>query len=119
MRSDGLSINNTNLSYGGAVCEMRSTKIKEVEPHATTFRVRGEQSMKFSDIDDGPFWLTEDERIPTKPDRPTGVTQRREKLKAELLVKLRKAGVDTTKRRFKKSELLILCKQYNIPIFKN
>ena len=61
--------------------------------------------------------MNQEVRLATKNDRPTGVTERREKLKNELLVELRKSGVDTTKRRFLKTELITLCAQHSIPIF--
>ena len=64
--------------------------------------------MTFTDVNDGPFWLTEEERMNIKPDCPTGIRKMREKLMPELLVQLRKVGVDTTQRRFPKSELLYL-----------
>ena len=53
-------------------------------------------------------------RLETKNDVSTSDILTKEKSKAQLLIDLRRAGVDTTKRRFLKPELLELVHLHNV-----
>ena len=54
--------------------------------------------MNFSDTDDGPFWLTVEERLATKHGRFVECTTLMRKIKTEVLIELRSKGIDTTKK---------------------
>ena len=116
MRKDGLTTSNMNVSWGGAVPEMQSTVAKELGEFEATLNVGDIQSMIFTEEDDGPFWMTERQRLEQKTDRLTGNVKNREKTKIEMLSELRRAGVDTTKKRFLKEELVELCEKNNIAV---
>ena len=114
MRSDGLLAGNMNLSYGGAVIKMRNTKIMELGPYDSILNIGDAQNMHFSPHDNGPFWMRPIDRIAKKYDKILSYEIVREKTKIELLIELRRAGVDTQKRRFLKPELVELCNQNSI-----
>ena len=68
LRSDGLNVGSMNVSYGGATTSMHDTIISEVGPHTPTLNIGDTQVMYYTDTDDGPFWLTLQERCDTKHD---------------------------------------------------
>ena len=105
IRSDGLSVNQMNVSPGGAVPLMRSTIIPDIGPYQTTFKVGDEQDLVFTDGDEGPFWLNESDKLSTKNDILSGLPINKELSKCELLIRLRNSGYDTTKKRYLKKEL--------------
>ena len=118
IRGDGLSINSMNVSPGGAVPKMRSTIIPEVGNYNGDFKVGDEQNLSFQDSDPGPFWLSDQDKIDTKFDTEEGPIFKKEISKSELLIELRKIGVDTTKKRFLKPELITICIEKGIAISK-
>jgi len=103
-----------NVAPGGAVPLMRSTLIPELGEYETNFNIGDEQDMVFKEGDDGPFWLTPEEKIQTKNDTYSGPVIKKDLSKCEMLVELRKSGYDTSKKRYLKDELLELCKLQNI-----
>ena len=56
------------------------------------------------------------EQLELKNDQILDGSSSKEKTKAELLVELRKAGVDTTTQRFFKPELQDLCRLHGVPL---
>ena len=72
------------------------------------------QSMQFCSNDDGPFYLSDDEKIKQKYDEKTGKTKTRELTKAELKPKLIQAGVADP--RGSKKQLQEHCQRLNLPI---
>ena len=70
--------------------------------------------MVFKEGDDGPFWLTPQEKLTTKNDTYSGPILKKDLSKCALLVELRKSGYDTSKKRYLKDELIELCKLQNI-----
>ncbi len=116
MRSDGLHMQNMNVSHGGVVGMMHDTVIQEIGAHPSILRVGEKQVMYFLVGDDGPFWMTPALRAETKHDKQLGTAKTRNKLKIELLKDLRESGYDTTRQRFLKEELLALCEQRNLPV---
>ena len=94
-----------NISYGDAVGDMIITL--ELDPHPCTLEVGNQKHMKFNNGETYPFWLSEVELLRLKMDKLNGDNKkRRYKTKMELLLKLRKAGEDTTKHRYLKQSLL-------------
>ena len=118
MREDGLNTSEMNVSYGGAQKKMRDGFIHQKGTYQSA-HCAGPQRMHFVDQDDGPFWMTPDEKAATKYDRTDGTTQRKEKTKAQLLINLRARGVDTTKKRYLKPELIQMCHENNISIIED
>ncbi len=99
MRSDGLHMQNMNVSHGGVVGMMHDTVIQEIGAHPSILRVGEKQVMYFLVGDDGPFWMTPALRAETKHDKQLGTAKTRNKLKIELLKDLRESGYDTTRQR--------------------
>ena len=75
--------------------------------------------MSFQESDPGPFWLSDQEKIDTKFDTEEGPIFKKELSKSKLLIELRKQGYDTTKKRFLKSELIKICCDKGIAIYKD
>ena len=104
LRVDGLNANNMNVSYGGVINEMHNTEIKELGPFTAQLSIGDTQVMSFVDEDAGPFWMTPKERIRLREDEVVERFTTKEKNKSELLIALRNKGVDTTKKRYLKSD---------------
>ena len=118
MRPDGLNISNMNISFGGAVHQMSDTSVTEVGQYSSLLKVGDLQILSFTDGDDGPFWMNDAERLETKDDVVTSEVITKQKTKTELLIELRQKGVDTTVKRFLKTELITLASKHHIPISK-
>ena len=116
MRDDGLLVNNMNISYGGVVNTMHDSVIKELGPYQSLLKIGDVQKMIFTKHDRGPFWLTSLQCIKSKYDSVQDTKIKKDKTKIELLIELRKKGVDTTSRRFLKDELIKLAKDNDISI---
>ena len=117
MRDDGLLVSNMNISYGGAVNTMHDSVIKELDKFNSKLTIGEVQKMNFTKHDRGPFWLSPLECIKSKYDKIHDSTIKKDKTKIELLVELRRKGVDTTSRRYLKEELIKLSENNNISIF--
>ena len=90
MRLDGLNISNMNISYGGAVHQIRDTTVVEVGPYSSPLKVGDVQRLLFVDGDAGPFWMKYAERLETKDDIVMSEVITKQKTKTELLIELRK-----------------------------
>ena len=66
--------------------------------------------------DAGPCWISPEEKLMFKYDQREDGVSEREKSKAELLIELRKIGVDTTKKRYLKPELNQIYDENNISV---
>ena len=86
-----------NVGYGSASLSMYDTVIQELGPHTSIFNVGSTQVMSFTNNDDGPFWMSAEERATTKNDTWVEGSSVKEKNKASLLIELRSKGIDTTK----------------------
>mmetsp|Transcript_20238 Transcript_20238/g.30376 ORF Transcript_20238/g.30376 Transcript_20238/m.30376 type:complete len:108 (-) Transcript_20238:16-339(-) len=72
LRPDGLNANEMNKMYGGNGTKMRDTTIKNATylgPHSPKLQIGDIQCMQFKDGDEGPFWMSEQERALNKYDR--------------------------------------------------
>ena len=114
-RSDALNAEKMNVSFGGKN-KTRDTTVQEVGTYHPTLQVGSVQKMHFVNQDEGPFWLTEQQRQQQKYNQPLGTQTEKEKTKAELLVDVRMSGFDTSKRRYLKKELQEICTARNIPL---
>ena len=64
MRNDGLYANNMNVSYGGT-SKFRDGHIDKKGAYHSVHPT-GPQRMYFVAQDDGPFWMTAEQKIATK-----------------------------------------------------
>jgi hypothetical protein len=97
-RTDGLNANEMNKGYGGKKPKLRSTMIEEEDGYLGPFdrilSVGMRQSLVFSSQDEGPYWLSVEERARLKFDvRDTVEMKTRLLIKAELIEKLKAANV--------------------------
>ena len=97
---------------------MRDTSVTEVGQYSSLLKVGDLQILSFADGDEGPFWMNDTERLETKDDVVTSEVITKQKTKTELLIELRQKGVDTTVKRFLKTELITLASEHHIPISK-
>ena len=100
MRESGLTTTKMNVNYGGAVPTMRSTTIQEVGNYQAQLSIGDTQELSFKEGDDGPFWMTPQQQLENKFDQLLGTYTEKERTKVELLVELRKKGIDTSKNRY-------------------
>lgn len=109
----GLDAYSMNRGYGGAQPLMRESQIKEhngyLGMHARTLNVGDTQSFVFSSEDDGPFWMSPQERALNAEDRvlppPPGLRRMRNKTIAELKLELAPFNVLSDRRQYRLIEL--------------
>ena len=114
-RKGGLDAKNMNLHWGGKKEKMRETVVTENGPHRATHLAGELQCMQFIETDQGPFYLTPEQRIERKYPRETGEIKRRDKTITELLEELRLRGF-RMKGRCIKEELDKIATEHNIPL---
>lgn len=104
-RVDGLNVSEMNSGYGGTQRFMHPTKIEAEKgylgPYDRVLNVGDMQQMVFQEGDDGPFWMSSEERE-TKKHSVLGEPKTKDKTKDELLRELREKGVQQTGLRQKK-----------------
>ena len=71
--------------------------------------------MVFKDCDEGPFWLSDAERLSSRFDSETISVTQKNNIKSELFVQLRDAGYDTAKKRYLNPELVTICNTMSLP----
>ena len=81
---------------------MHDSIIQEVGPFQSELKVGDNQKMVYTKHVKGPFWMTPINRLKTKYDLVQDGSIKKDKTKIELLIDLRKKGVDTTSRRYLK-----------------
>ena len=88
-REDGLNVNSMSESYGGKQRKMRNTKILTHEGYLGEYdRILNPgdtQSMVFCDDDNGPFWMSPEDRLSRKYDCTVPGTTEKKYTKQELL----------------------------------
>ena len=115
MRKNGLDANQMGVRWGGKKYKMRSTIIEEVGPYQSTYQVNDEQCLQFSETDEGPFYLSAEERENLKRPCPTGKTRTRKRTKREICEDLRKEGFQPKGLRHM-DDLVNQARVHNIPI---
>ena len=118
MLDDGLNAGKMNLSFGGAKPKMRQTEITEgcLGPHDPKLKIGEKQQLVFQCGDEGPFWMSPEEREHRRHDRVTGGEKRHRLNKKELYQKLNEKSVDVPKRFIAMPELKEMCQKNGIDI---
>ncbi|KAI2493895.1 hypothetical protein MHU86_20622 [Fragilaria crotonensis] len=118
-RPDGLNASRMNKSFGGKGPAMHPTLIEReffLGPFQRILAPGQTQQLVFTDTDEGPFWMTPDDRIQNRFDQNDGadplIVQRN---KSELISALHSKGITNTKGKNKK-ELVAMCNSSSIPI---
>jgi hypothetical protein len=121
--TNGLDAYNMNKSYGGAQPKMRESVIKAEDGYLgmhepRTINVGDTQTFTFQPGDDGPFWMTEEERELNRHDRvlaaPPGNPPKRNKTIVELKLELRPLTVLNDRRNYRLAELQEIARSHNI-----
>ena len=92
LRPDGLNVNEMNKGYGGSQVKMRNTTIQSITylgPHSPILQVGDVQKMSFQFNDNGPFWLSEEEKRRSKNDRVSDIIEKKKYTKKQLLTALK------------------------------
>jgi hypothetical protein len=97
-REDGLNVKKMTKSFGGKQGKLRDTVIKQQQgylgPHDPKLKVGDAQHMIFQPTDEGPFWMTPEEREKRRHDvRVQGKKKKRKYDKEELLNMLKEKGL--------------------------
>jgi hypothetical protein len=112
-----------NRGYGGAQPMMRESKIKEHDGylgmHARTILNVGDtQSFVFTSDDDGPFWMSQQERELNRDDRilppRPGIPRMRNKTIAELKLELAPFNILSDRRQYRLTELQQYARDNNL-----
>ncbi len=92
LRPDGLNVNEMNKYFGGVTnYKMRASTIADrtyLGPHTSTLSVGDIQHMQFRDGDEGPFWMTVQQREQSKNDHESDEIQVKKYTKKELIDQL-------------------------------
>ena len=116
-RENGLDAKAMGKYWGGKGYKMRKTIVPETGPFPSTYHVGQEQSLQFSEDDDGPFYLKPRKRRNTKHPIVTEKVITRSKTKPELLSELRDAGF-AIKGKYTMREMKNQAVRFNIPLEK-
>jgi hypothetical protein len=120
---NGLDAYNMNKSYGGAQPKMRESVIKAEDGYLgmhepRTVNVGDTQKFSFQPGDDGPFWMTEEERELNRHDRvlaaPPGNPPKRNKTIVELKLELGPLTILNDRRNYRLAELQEIARSHNI-----
>ena len=95
-REDGLGVREMGKNWGEKKEMMQKTVVKELGPFVSeqTDHVDQEQSMQFTDRDQGQFYLSEEEHLAMKHPVQTGREVRRLETKPELMCELKRVGFE-------------------------
>ena len=119
---NGLDAYSMIKGYGGAQPQMRELMIKEHDAylgiHRRTLNVGDIQSFIFLPTDDGPFWLSEAERVLNRHDQilpsPPGASRMQNKAISKLIAELGPIGILSDRRTYRLTELQELARTNNI-----
>ena len=114
-REDGLDVKEMGKYWGGKKAKMHTTVVRENGPFNATHLIGQEQSMQFSENDDGPFYLTPEERLRNKIRINTGQQVTRQKTKPKLMSDLKRAGF-SIKGRYTMDELRQQARRFDVPL---
>jgi hypothetical protein len=117
-RPDGLNAAKMNRSFGGKCPVMHPTVIEResgfLGPYARILEPGQTQRLTFTEVDVGPFWMIPNERILSRLDQVDGDPSNVSRNKSELILELRRQGINTKGKN--KKELIAICINKNIPI---
>ena len=119
---NGLDAYSMNKGFGGVQPQMRESTIKQhngyLGSHPLTINVGEIQSFTFKSTDDGPFWMSPDQRELNRHDRilplPPGPPRMQNKTIAELKSELAPLGVLNDRRNYRLKELQEIAEQKNV-----
>jgi hypothetical protein len=104
MPDDALKVEGMNKGYGGEQNKMKASIINSVEGylgpyvHDRKLKVGDEQKMIFSPEDEGPYWMTPEEREKTRKDQYGSTMIQKEYTKPQLIEMLeRERGIISPK----------------------
>jgi hypothetical protein len=111
-----------NKGFGGVQLQMRESTIKQhngyLGSHPLTINVGEIQSFTFKSTDDGPFWMSPDQRELNRHDRilplPPGPPRMQNKTISELKAELAPLGVLNDRRNYRLKELQDIAEQKNV-----
>ena len=120
--TNGLDAYSMNRGYGGAQPRMRESTIKEHDGYLgmnqRTLSVGDTQSFVFNSNDDGPFWLSAEERELNRHNRilppPPGTPRTRNKTIAELKAELTPLSILNDRRQYRLAELQEIARSNNV-----
>ena len=117
----GLSASDMAKSWGGKQPEMRDTVVSEGDlgpfEHEQKLKIGDTQCFTYGDSDDGPFYLTVEQREAQKNDHPTGAIKKHKKNIAELLEEFECThGFQLQNKKYRRAEVEQLAKQFNTPL---
>jgi len=103
-RKGGLNVNNMNKNFGGTQKALRPSEITAgcLGPFDPKLQPGEIQSFVFGELNEGPFYLSEQERIPQREDSFTNQRKVKKLTIAELRMKLNEIGVISFGRRLRK-----------------
>ena len=113
MRKGALNTNLMSVKFGGKQSKMRNTVIRDIGTYEQKLEVGETQVMSFLEDDEGPFYLSPQERIRRKYDQPTGKIKRIAKSKKQWIQELKETKGFSVSRRYSKDEI------YEISLDKN
>ena len=116
-RENGLDAKAMGKYWGGKGYKMRQTIMTKTGPFPSTYHVGQEQSLQFSEDNDGPFYLKPRKRRNTKHPIVTEKVITRTKTKPELLCELRDAGF-AIKGTYTMREIKNQAVSFNVPLEK-
>ena len=119
---NGLDAYSMNKGFGGVQPQMRESTIKQhngyLGSHPLTINVGEIQSFTFKSTDDGPFWMSPDQRELNRHDRilplPPGPPRMQNKTISELKAELAPLGVLNDRRNYRLKELQDIAEQKNV-----
>jgi hypothetical protein len=121
---NGLNASDMNAGYGGNQPTMEPSEILAEEgylgpiDHPKKLKVGDKQYFVFESTDDGPFWMSPEERERTRHDYQTGVTNRNKYI-AELKADLAQYNILDNRRSYRLAELQEIARSKNIPLRKD
>jgi hypothetical protein len=123
-RIGGLDASAMNKGFGGAQPSMRETIIKAEDgylgPFPRVVNIGDALRFDFQESDDGPFWLSEEEKLSQKFDRIVGGERQVDKTKADLARELSQGQIHVIDpRKYKLVRLQEMARERNIDLKRN
>ncbi|KAI2508385.1 hypothetical protein MHU86_6059 [Fragilaria crotonensis] len=115
-RPDGLNAAKMNRSFGGKCPVMHPTVIEResgfLGPYARILEPGQTQRLTFTEVDVGPFWMIPNERILSRLDQVDGDPSNVSRNKSELILELRRQGINTKGKNKKRTDRYLYRQKY-------
>ena len=112
----GLDVNVMRKKWGGKRIDMRDTVVPENAPYGATHLVGSVQHMHFQEEDEGPIYLSPQNRQMQKYPIRTGVFKTRKKTRQELLQELKKKTDLAVRGHYTTEQLENYARNFNLPL---